>query len=82
MCVAAKPFQQAQGFVALFPGHKQMIVMEAGNHIAGNPRGRERGGNGSGQANRLEIGMHAQCDPRDAEAWGEATDLSVNAGRA
>ena len=49
-------------FLAALPGHEQVIMIRARNHIAGDSRIGERGGNGGGETDAFKVGIHLQRD--------------------
>jgi hypothetical protein len=65
--------QQHQGgnrFVGQVEGHEDVVVNVAGEHIARNTTGAQRGRKGSGKSNRFERAMDHQCQPGRLELDG------------
>ena len=61
------PRSAGQGVVRAIEGHEEVIVVDAGDHVAGDPGLREHGAEAGGDPHLVERGRAGQRDPRRRE---------------
>lgn len=64
--------KRAKGLLRLLYWNKDVVMVRAGHNIAADAGLAKSVGEGCGEANRLKIGVHCQCDPRCAKQHGKA----------
>ena len=65
--VCARARRAAQRVVGALDRHEQVVVVIAGDHVAGDPVRRQRARHGRRQADRVERRLHGDPDPGAAE---------------